>query len=153
MKERPKGWLECLRDLPYSEAHSALLELTGVGAKVADCVCLMGLDKLEAVPVDTHVWQIAVRDYGFKSIFKGKTLSNKAYKQVGKLYLYVCVCYVCECVCDMHAHAYVCLCIRGYIYVRACTCTYVRMCVLVCVHLCVRVCTCVCLCVCLCVSV
>ena len=85
VNKRPKGWLESLRDLPYTEAHSALLELTGVGAKVADCICLMGLDKLEAVPVDTHVWQIAVRDYGFKSIFKGKTLTNKAYKQVGKL--------------------------------------------------------------------
>ena len=85
VNEKPKGWLESLRDLPYPEAHAALLELMGVGAKVADCVCLMGLDKLEAVPVDTHVWQIAVRDYGFKSIFKGKALTNKAYKQVGKI--------------------------------------------------------------------
>jgi len=42
VNERPKGWLESLRDLPYSEAHSALVELTGVGAKVADCVCLNG---------------------------------------------------------------------------------------------------------------
>ena len=93
VNERPKGWLGSLRDLPYAEAHSALLELTGVGAKVADCVCLMGLDKLEAVPVDTHVWQIAVRDYGFKSTLKGKTLTSKAYNQVGKLTL-LCV-YMC----------------------------------------------------------
>ena len=91
VNERPKGWLESLHDLPYLEAHTALLELAGVGAKVADCVCLMGLDKLEAVPVDTHVWQIAVREYGFKSIVKGKTLTNKAYKQVGKLTV-PCVC-------------------------------------------------------------
>ena len=85
VNERPKYWLESLRDLSYSEAHNALLELTGVGAKVADCVCLMGLDKLEAVPVDTHVWQIAVRDYGFKSILNTKTLTNKTYKEVDKL--------------------------------------------------------------------
>ena len=91
VNERPKGWLESLRDLSYSEAHSALLELMGVGAKVSDCVCLMGLDKLEAVPVDTHVWQIAVRDYDFKSIIKGKALTNKMYKQVGKLTVHACV--------------------------------------------------------------
>ncbi|KAF2674529.1 mitochondrial glycosylase/lyase [Microthyrium microscopicum] len=56
----------------YREAHAALLELQGVGPKVADCVCLMGLGWGEAVPVDTHVWQIAVRDYKFG---KGKQTS------------------------------------------------------------------------------
>ena len=38
----------------YREAHEALLEMSGVGPKVADCVCLMSLDKMEAIPVDTH---------------------------------------------------------------------------------------------------
>ena len=38
----------------YREAHDALLGLQGVGPKVADCVCLMGLGWGEAVPVDTH---------------------------------------------------------------------------------------------------
>ncbi|KAJ5145714.1 8-oxoguanine DNA glycosylase N-terminal [Penicillium bovifimosum] len=55
----------------YREAHEKLLELQGVGPKVSDCVCLMGLGWGESVPVDTHVWQIAQRDYRF-----GKT-SNK----------------------------------------------------------------------------
>jgi N-glycosylase/DNA lyase len=49
----------------YRKAHDQLLELHGVGPKVADCVCLMGLGWLESVPVDTHVWQIAQRDYKF----------------------------------------------------------------------------------------
>ncbi|OAP58226.1 hypothetical protein AYL99_07316 [Fonsecaea erecta] len=47
----------------YRQAHESLLELQGVGPKVADCVCLMGLGWGEAVPIDTHVWQIAQRDY------------------------------------------------------------------------------------------
>ena len=38
----------------YREAHESLLALQGVGPKVADCVCLMGLGWGEAVPVDTH---------------------------------------------------------------------------------------------------
>jgi N-glycosylase/DNA lyase len=49
----------------YRNAHEQLLTLQGVGPKVADCVCLMGLGWGESVPVDTHVWQIAQRDYKF----------------------------------------------------------------------------------------
>ena len=49
--------------------------------KVADCVCLMSLDKNEAVPIDTHVRQIAVRDYGY--VVKSKSLTAQAYKDIG----------------------------------------------------------------------
>ena len=31
--------------------------------QVAACVCLFSLDKHAAIPVDTHVWQLAVRYY------------------------------------------------------------------------------------------
>lgn len=41
-----------------------LLEIKGVGNKVADCVCLFGLHRLEAFPVDTHVRRILDREYG-----------------------------------------------------------------------------------------
>uniref|UniRef100_A0A8C3FT56 N-glycosylase/DNA lyase n=1 Tax=Chrysemys picta bellii TaxID=8478 RepID=A0A8C3FT56_CHRPI len=58
--------LHQLRSTPYPEARRLLCALPGVGAKVADCVCLMALDKAEAVPVDTHVWQIARRDYSLE---------------------------------------------------------------------------------------
>ena len=43
----------------YRRAHEELLALQGVGPKVADCVCLMGLGWGEAVPVDTHGTLIA----------------------------------------------------------------------------------------------
>ena len=36
--EKPKGWLHSLRGQPYSVAKESLLGLSGVGAKVADCV-------------------------------------------------------------------------------------------------------------------
>lgn len=54
MNDHPVDWLEGLRNVEYKDAHEALLGLQGVGPKVADCVCLMSLDKAEAVPVDTH---------------------------------------------------------------------------------------------------
>lgn len=66
----------------YRKAHEELLELQGVGPKVADCVCLMGLGWGDAVPVDTHVWQIAQRDYKFGK-GKHKSLTKATYDAVG----------------------------------------------------------------------
>ncbi len=95
--EKPAGWLMTLRnpespsrgdsspsnpEAKYKDAHEQLLTLVGVGSKVADCVCLMGLGWGEAVPVDTHVWQIAVRDYKFAKT-KTKTFSKVMYDAVG----------------------------------------------------------------------
>lgn len=71
-------YLDALRSIPYEKAHLALLQFSGVGPKVADCVCLMSLDKHDVVPVDTHVWQIAQRDYKFKSTSKAKAKAKKA---------------------------------------------------------------------------
>ncbi|KAJ1866402.1 8-oxoguanine glycosylase ogg1 [Coemansia sp. RSA 989] len=59
----PEQFLLGLRTAPLSEARAQLLKLSGVGPKVADCVCLMALDKTDAVPVDTHIWQVAQRRY------------------------------------------------------------------------------------------
>tara|TARA_R110002003_G_scaffold206_8_gene15810 strand:- start:2334 stop:3437 length:1104 start_codon:yes stop_codon:yes gene_type:complete len=69
----------------YRKAHEELLALHGVGPKVADCVCLFGLGWQEAVPVDTHVWQIAQRDYRFG---KGKhsSLTAATYVAIGNLF-------------------------------------------------------------------
>lgn len=46
--------LEIVRKLPYDEAQKALMQITGVGVKVADCVLLYGLHRLESFPLD--VW-------------------------------------------------------------------------------------------------
>ncbi|KAK6501808.1 8-oxoguanine glycosylase ogg1 [Arthrobotrys musiformis] len=84
--DRPVGFLETLRDeRDYKEAHAELIKFTGVGPKVADCVCLMSLDKMGAVPVDTHVWQIATRDYKFGK-GKHRSLTPAIYEAVGDLF-------------------------------------------------------------------
>ncbi|CAJ0942441.1 unnamed protein product [Ranitomeya imitator] len=75
-KNKGPDWLDTLRLAPYEEAKSALCALPGVGAKVADCVCLMALDKPEAVPVDTHVWQIAKRGTIYPSSVRVTRLSQ-----------------------------------------------------------------------------
>ena len=76
-KGQPEGGRE-----GYRKAHEELLHLQGVGPKVADCVCLMGLGWGESVPVDTHVWQIAQRDYKFGK-GKHKSLTKATYDAVG----------------------------------------------------------------------
>jgi N-glycosylase/DNA lyase len=58
--------LEGLRRLPYAEAKKALMDLPGVGAKVADCVLLFSLDKLEAFPVDVWVKRVVLNHYADK---------------------------------------------------------------------------------------
>jgi N-glycosylase/DNA lyase len=58
------GWLEETERLPYLAAKASLLELPGVGEKVADCVLLFGAGRLEAFPVDTWVLKSLARRYG-----------------------------------------------------------------------------------------
>lgn len=48
-----EGVLAGLRQAPLGLARERLMELPGVGGKVADCVLLYGLHRLEAFPVDT----------------------------------------------------------------------------------------------------
>ena len=44
-----------LRGAGYAEAREAVMSVPGVGAKVADCVMLFSLDKLDAFPLDRWV--------------------------------------------------------------------------------------------------
>ena len=74
------GWLEQVRSLPYWEAKQALLELPGVGAKIADCVLLFGLDQPLAVPIDTHMWQ-AMQKWVLPEL-RDKTLTERTYRQI-----------------------------------------------------------------------
>ncbi|XP_067125601.1 N-glycosylase/DNA lyase [Centruroides vittatus] len=79
------NWLMSLRNISYKDARKELLQLPGVGGKVADCVCLMSLDKSEAVPIDTHVWQIATRDY-LPHLKTKKTMTDKIYLEIGNFF-------------------------------------------------------------------
>ena len=58
------GWLEETELLPYPAAKARLVELPGVGEKVADCVLLFGAGRLEAFPVDVWILKALARRYG-----------------------------------------------------------------------------------------
>lgn len=83
--ERGPGWADSLREMPYEQAHRELVALNGIGAKIADCVCLFALDKTEAVPVDTHVWQLA-KDLYFPDWADRKTITTSAYNAVAQAF-------------------------------------------------------------------
>jgi N-glycosylase/DNA lyase len=63
--------LDQLATSPYEEAMNMLLELPGVGPKVADCFLLYGLGRLEAAPVDVWIHRIVSELY-----FKGRKISR-----------------------------------------------------------------------------
>jgi N-glycosylase/DNA lyase len=77
---RPEGWLDEVAQLDYATARGELMRLEGVGPKIADCVCLFAMAKDQAVPVDTHVWQLT-RDRYLPAL-RGKSLTPTAYAQV-----------------------------------------------------------------------
>jgi N-glycosylase/DNA lyase len=78
--DRPANWLQSLRLADYEEARRELLDIRGVGMKIADCVLLFAMDKDQAVPVDTHVRQVATRYY--LPEFKQKTLTPAVYASI-----------------------------------------------------------------------
>jgi len=63
--------------------------LPGVGRKVADCVALFSLDQKAAIPVDVHVWDIAIRDYPEYTeslTSKTKSLTPTLYEAIGDVF-------------------------------------------------------------------
>ena len=57
-------YLESLRTIEDRElVRTKLCDFPGIGPKVADCIALFSLDQEDVIPVDTHVWQIACRDF------------------------------------------------------------------------------------------
>lgn len=58
-----KVLLENLEELKYADAKKELMKLCGIGAKVADCICLFALHKMDAFPVDTHIHKVLEQEY------------------------------------------------------------------------------------------
>lgn len=83
--------LEQLRLMSYEQARRELLRFPGVGCKVADCVLLFSLGRLEAFPVDVWMRRAILRHYGkhlphelTTKIESEKSLSNAEYGKLGQ---------------------------------------------------------------------
>ncbi len=55
--------VKSLLDGSYDEVRDILLSIDGVGNKVADCIMLFSLEKLEAFPIDVWIWRVIAKYY------------------------------------------------------------------------------------------
>ncbi len=79
-----------LKRLDYDKARNELLKIPGVGNKVADCVLLFSLEKLEAFPIDVWMQRIVQRYYALhfdpkliKRLLERTSMSSKVYSKIG----------------------------------------------------------------------
>lgn len=72
--------LEGLRGRPYPEARERLLGVPGIGPKVADCIMLFSLEKLDAFPIDT--WMGRALRLHYPGAFAGRPGTEKKYMQM-----------------------------------------------------------------------
>ena len=68
-----------LRKLPYEQAKATLIELPGIGEKVADCILLFSLGFTEAFPVDIWMERALKETY-----LKGKNIPLKKMAAFGR---------------------------------------------------------------------
>lgn len=73
--------LESLKNREYEVAKSHLMKLKGVGHKVADCILLFSLEKLEAFPVDRWVRRFMTETY-----FDEKDVSDNEIRKFARDY-------------------------------------------------------------------
>ncbi|HSB50446.1 MAG TPA: DNA glycosylase [Nitrosopumilaceae archaeon] len=71
-----------LKKTSYQNAKDVLLDVYGIGNKVADCIMLFSLEKLDAFPIDRWVLKILKKYYSDKFQIDGKSLTEKKYDQI-----------------------------------------------------------------------
>ena len=64
----------------YKEAKKNMCLIPGVGNKVADCILLFSLNKLEAFPLDTWMIKILEKYYSNEFKIETKTITQKQYE-------------------------------------------------------------------------
>lgn len=71
---------EDLKKLPYFQAKKKLIDLPGVGPKVADCILLFSLGKNNAFPIDIWIKRVILRYYSnhFSKQFISKMSTGRA---------------------------------------------------------------------------
>ena len=71
-----------LKKIDYHTAKEELTKVFGIGNKVADCILLFSLEKLEAFPLDRWMLRILQKYYSKEFQISTKTLTEKTYDQL-----------------------------------------------------------------------
>ena len=71
---------ESLKKSNYQDAKKEICKIPGVGNKVADCVLLFSLNKLESFPLDRWMIRILEKYYSNKFQIETKTITKKQYE-------------------------------------------------------------------------
>ena len=69
-----------LEKCDYEEAKKNICLIPGIGNKVADCILLFSLNKLEAFPLDTWMIKILEKYYSNQFNIETKTITKKQYQ-------------------------------------------------------------------------
>ena len=69
-----------LEKCDYHEAKKKMCLVPGIGNKVADCIMLFSLNKLEAFPLDTWMIKILEKYYSKEFKIETKTITQKQYE-------------------------------------------------------------------------
>jgi len=75
---------EYLKNSDYDETKRNLRLIPGVGNKVADCIMLFSLNKLNAFPLDTWMIKILEKYYSNEFQIETKTITEKQYEILHK---------------------------------------------------------------------
>ena len=70
---------EYLKKSNYQDAKDTILRVPGIGNKVADCILLFSLDKLESFPLDRWMIRILEKYYLEKFELETKSITEKQY--------------------------------------------------------------------------
>lgn len=84
--DTPRDYLLSLRSMPYKETCRMLQQFPGIGRKVSDCICLMSMDHLNAIPVDCHIYEIFCRNYKPNLRQERKSLTEAVHDLIGNYF-------------------------------------------------------------------
>jgi len=75
---------DSLKKSNYYTAKESLLKVFGIGNKVADCILLFSLEKLDSFPLDRWMLRVLQKYYSDKFELDMKTLTEKRYEDLHK---------------------------------------------------------------------
>jgi N-glycosylase/DNA lyase len=80
-KDIDEKWLIELKNASYEHAKSELTKIKGIGDKIADCIALFSLDKLDSFPIDTWIRKAMIEEY-----FNGENTSDNKIRDFARDY-------------------------------------------------------------------